>query len=70
MGESSRGFIAFLAPPLSTSTLAFVALAHLWKANTTFDELVPTKANFTGLFLLKNTKEGDSLLRRERNGAR
>lgn len=51
MGESSRGFIAFLAPPLSTSTLAFVALAHLWKANTTFDELVPTKANFSGLFL-------------------
>lgn len=51
MGEITMGFIAFIAPPLPTSTLAFVTLAHLWKAHTTFDELVTTKANFSGLFL-------------------
>lgn len=49
MGECSGGVIVFLAPPLST--LAFVALAHLWKENPTFNELVPTKANFCGSFL-------------------
>lgn len=47
-GWAQEGVYCFLAPPLCTLTLTFVALSHLWKANPTFDELIPTKANFSG----------------------